>query len=397
MDLSAGAIVGSYQIDREISRGRHAVVYRAWQRTVGRWVVLKVLTERDPQALAGFRREIRLTGNIGHGGVRQVYDAGEASEGFPYLAMQYVDSSLRDALRERLGRAHAFSRAEVARYLAPVAVVLDHIHRHGLVHLDVKPENVLIFADGRVLLADFGSACRIGTMTHQGTPRYLSLEHAAGDRPVTPQSDVYSLACVAYEMLAGEPVFGSDFDVVLIRQHLDEAPRPLRQLCPGLSRDAQRAVDAALAKDPRERPPSAGRFIRMLECGRRGSQPAWPREAGHSTAGRSGPKWLVIVGSVALIALVVVVALIAAYWLRLTPAPARTPVAMPAFGPVGRGATAPLPTLVWTPMLSARTHAYASRPRVPGRACWPPPRAQGSALSERRPRLIPLVAAGLPA
>ena len=397
MDLSAGAIVGSYQIDREISRGRHAVVHGAWRRTVGWGVALKVLTERDPQALAGFRREIRLTGNIGHGGVRQVYDAGETSEGFPYLAMQYGDSSLRDVLRERLGQACAFSRAEVARYLAPVAGVLDHIHRHGLVHLDVKPENVLIFADGRVLLADFGSARRIGTVTHQGTPRYLSPEQAAGDRPVTPQSDVYSLACVAYEMLAGEPVFGGDFDVVLIRQHLDEAPRPLRQLSPGLSRDAQRAIDAALAKDPLKRPPSADRFIRMLECGRRGGQPAWPREAGDSTAGRSGPKWLVIVVGVALIALVVVVALIAAGWPRLAPAPARNPVAMPALGLVGRGAMVPLPTSVCAPMLSARACTVSTCLSVAERACLPPPRPRGSEIPERCHRLIPPMAAVLPA
>ena len=328
MNLPAGYVIGSYQIDREISRGSHAVIYRAWQRSVGRWVALKVLSKHGSRPLASFRREIQLTGNVRHPGVRQVYDAGETPDGYPYLAMQFVDTSLREMLRRCQGQARKFSRGEVLRYLKPIADVLDHIHKQGIVHLDVKPENILMFGDGRVVLADFGSAVRVGSMTHQGTPRYLSPEQAAGNRPVGPWSDVYSLACVGYEMLAGQPPFGGDLDVVLVRQHLTEAPTPLRELRPDLSRRVQRPFDDALSKDPRGRPASADAFIELL------------RRGGRETALASGSKGLVIAGGVALIALAVIVILITVYWLRLAASPAQFPDA----GGLSSSMPSPLPT-----------------------------------------------------
>jgi serine/threonine-protein kinase len=383
MDLSAGAIVGSYQIDREISRGSHAVIYRAWQRSVGRWVALKVLSKRGSQALASFRREIRLTGNVSHPGVRQVYDAGETPDGYPYLAMQFVDTSLREMLRRCQGQARKFSREEVLRYLTPMADVLDHIHKQGIVHLDVKPENILMFGDGRVVLADFGSALRVGSMTHQGTPRYLSPEQAAGNRPVGPWSDLYSLACVGYEMLAGQPPFGGDLDVVLVRQHLTEAPTPLRELRPDLSRRVQRPFDDALSKDPRERPASAGAFIELL------------RRGGRGTALASGSEGLVIAGGVALIALVVIVILIAVYWLRLAASPAQLPNAAGLSSSMPSALPTSLPALACASVMPAILCPASTHLSGADQECLLAPNADGFPAPEPRYRSYHWSAAAL--
>lgn len=290
MNLSPGSIIGSYQVDCEIGRGGRAVVYRAWQHTVGRWVVLKVLSQRDPGALANFRREVQFTANLGHAGVRQVYDAGQTPDGYAYLAMQYVETSLRQVMQVSQEQGRAFTCAQVARLLQPVAEVLDHLHRKGMVHLDVKPENILVDHDGKAVLADFGSAHSIGTLTHEGTPRYFSPEQAAGDVPVSGQSDIYSLACVAYELLTGRTPFAGDTDIVLVRQHLEERAPPLGRFRTRAPRGLSELIGRALAKDPRERPASALAFTR--EVGRYvcpAGQRAAPRPEQSTHTSTGGP------------------------------------------------------------------------------------------------------------
>jgi serine/threonine-protein kinase len=265
MHLQPGDVIGSYRISQEVGRGGRAVVYRAWQRTTGRWVALKVLRRRDPEVLEDFHREARLTANIGHSCVRKVYEVGRTPGGYPFLAMQFVDLSLRQLLRSNQERGRAFSREEVVSLLRPVAGVLDYIHGRGLVHLDIKPENILVFEDGQAVLADFGSARRIGSTTHEGTPKYFSPEQAAGDRPVSPQSDIYSLAVVAYEMLAGRPPFVGERDIILVRQHLEDPPPPLRQVDARFPRDLERVILGALSKDPQRRLASAGALVDGIE------------------------------------------------------------------------------------------------------------------------------------
>jgi serine/threonine protein kinase len=261
MHLQSGDVIGSYRVSQEVGRGGRAVVYRAWQQTTGRWVALKVLRRRDARVLQDFQREARLTANIGHGCVRKVYEVGRTPGGYPFLAMQFVDLSLRQLLRSRREQGRTFSREEVVSLLRPVADLLDYIHGRGLVHLDIKPENVLVFEDGQVVLADFGSACRSGTITHQGTPKYFSPEQAGGDRPVGPRSDVYSLAVVAYEMLTGRPPFAGERDIILVRQHLEDLPPPLCQAGAHLPPDVESVIMDALSKDPDRRPASAGALI----------------------------------------------------------------------------------------------------------------------------------------
>lgn len=265
MILKPGDVIGSYQIGEEVGRGGRAVVFRAWQRTTGRWVALKVLRRRDPDVLEDFRREARLTANIGHSRVRKVYDVGRTPSGYPFLVVQFVDLSMRRLLRACEEQGRTFSRQEVVSLLRPVAEVLDYIHQRGLVHLDIKPENILVFKDGQAVLADFGSARRIGSTTHEGTPKYFSPEQAAGDRPVSPQSDIYSLAVVAYEMLTGRPPFVGERDIILVRQHLEDAPPPLRQVNASVPQELETVVAGALSKDPSRRPGTARAFIDELE------------------------------------------------------------------------------------------------------------------------------------
>jgi serine/threonine-protein kinase len=263
--LKPGDVIGSYRISQEVGRGARAVVYRAWQRTTGRWVALKVLRRRDAEVLEDFHNEARLTANIGHSCVRKVYEVGRTPRGYPFLAMQFVDLSLRQLLRSRQEQGGTFGREELVSLLRPVAEVLDYIHRRGLVHLDIKPENILISEDGQAVLADFGSARRIGATTHEGTPKYFSPEQAAGDRPVSPKTDIYSLAVVAYEMLAGRPPFVGERDIILVRQHLEDTPPPLREANPHLPRLLETVVTDALSKDPQRRPASACAFVDSVE------------------------------------------------------------------------------------------------------------------------------------
>lgn len=267
MSLQPGTTFVSYRIYEEIASSARAVVYRAWQRTTARWVALKVLRKTDPRALQDFRREVHLTANINHPNVRQVYDAGLTPDGHPFLAMRFMETSLRQILRSYQEQGRTFSRQEVAHYLKPVADVLNCVHSGSIVHLDVKPENILLSRDGQVVLADFGSAHRVGSTTHEGTPSYFSPEQASGDRPVVAQTDVYSLAVVAYEMLSGQVPFSGEMNIVLARQHLEEIPPPLRQANSRLPRDLERIIATALSKDPRKRPASASALVEGIHPG----------------------------------------------------------------------------------------------------------------------------------
>jgi serine/threonine-protein kinase len=378
MELQPGSVIGSYQISEEIGRGGRAVVYRAWQRTIGRWVALKVLHKRDPHALEDFRREAQFTANLGHAGVRQVYDAGQTPDGYPFLAMQFVDTSLRALLRIYEDKGQTFSLQEMTRLLEPVAGVLDHIHSLGCVHLDVKPENILLFKDGQVVLADFGSVRRIGSATHEGTPKYFSPEQAAGDRPVCPQSDVYSLAIVAYEMLTGQLPFGGHMDIVLVRQHLEETPRPLRQVNAHLPRSVEKTIAAALSKDPRQRPASARALLEQFRAGiesaRSKSRPPLVSRLVNLRAGLG--RWALLVpAAIVLIGLLLGgVFILPAIFAK--PTPTSTPTSTPSLPPTTTYPPTPTPTGTATPTATpTETIAPTATPRPTSTPTptYPPP------------------------
>jgi serine/threonine-protein kinase len=243
-------------------------VYKAWQPSLERYVALKFLRHHDEAALNKFQAEAQLTARLIEDwvpNVRQVYEVGRTEDGHIFVALEYVEDSLRSVLQRTAERNRRIDPAAAARLLQPVAEALDALHRLDWVHLDIKPQNILIAKGGRALLADFGIAQRRGTHTHACTPAYASPEQAAGDRPVGPWSDIYSLGVVLYEMVTGRPPVRGEHDLVLLNQHLDVTPPSPRKLNPQISAHEERAILRALAKSPEERYGAAGELIRDIQ------------------------------------------------------------------------------------------------------------------------------------
>ncbi len=264
------ALADRYTVVRELGRGGMATVYLAEDRKHERTVALKVL-DRELAASLGadrFLREIRVVARLAHPHVLPLIDSGEAAGCLYYVTPHLPDGSLRDRLR-REGR---LAVGEVLRIVREVGAALDYAHRQGFVHRDVKPDNIL-FADGHAVLADFGIAqvcCAPGTepLTEiglaLGTPEYMSPEQAAGETAITGASDLYALACVAFEMLAGEPPIRGDGPRATMARQVTAVPVPVRSLRPEVPAQVERALAQALTKDPAGRPANVTSFIEAL-------------------------------------------------------------------------------------------------------------------------------------
>ena len=204
-------LAGRYDVERELGAGGMATVYLAEDLRHKRKVALKVLRP-DLAAVLGaerFVQEITTTANLQHPHILPLFDSGSA-DGFLYYVMPFIEG---ETLRGKLDRETQLGIDEAVRIARDVADALDYAHRHGVIHRDIKPENILLH-DGRPMVADFGIALAVsaaagGRMTETGlslgTPHYMSPEQATADKAITARSDVYSLASVLYEMLAGQP------------------------------------------------------------------------------------------------------------------------------------------------------------------------------------------------
>jgi len=267
----AAALADRYTVERELGRGGMATVYLAEEKKHGRKVAIKVLRPEITAALGTerFLREIGIAARLSHPHIVPLIDSGDAG-GLLYYVQPYVPGG---SLRERLAEAHQLSLTDALRIPQEVGAGLDFAHRNGFVHRDVKPENIL-FADGHAVLADFGVAracCDAETQERVtevglavGTPEYMSPEQASGQADLGAASDVYSLACVVYEMLAGEPPFrGSSPRAVMARQ-VTESPRPLRAFRPEVPLAVERTIIQALEKNPDQRINSAAEFVSAL-------------------------------------------------------------------------------------------------------------------------------------
>jgi len=278
-DLSA-ALRDRYTIERELGRGGMATVYVAQDPRHGREVAVKVLRP-DVAAAVGaerFLREIAIAARLTHPHVLPLLDSGQAA-GSLYYVMPYVRG---ETLRQRLVRETRLPLKDALGIARELGAGLDYAHREGFVHRDVKPENVLL-ADGHAVLADFGIARAIFRAGGEhvtevglavGTPEYMSPEQAAGDREVDGRCDVYALACVIYEMLAGEPPFSGDSARAIVAQHLSEPPLPLRARRPDAPGPVEQALARALAKDPADRFASVAEFMTALEETQPGAVPS---------------------------------------------------------------------------------------------------------------------------
>ena len=264
------SLAARYRIKREIGAGGMATVYLARDLKHDRDVALKVLRPELAAVLGAerFGREIKTTASLQHPHILQLFDSGE-SDSHLYYVMPYIEGG---SLREKLNRERQLSIEEALEITKVVASALDFAHNRDVIHRDIKPENILL-QDGVALVADFGIAVAVRTADGDrltetglsiGTPAYMSPEQIAGQRDLDPRSDVYSLACVTYEMLAGDPPFAaSNAQAVMAKHVMDPAPS-ITTTRPSVSASLAAALSKALSKAPADRYLSAGAFAHGL-------------------------------------------------------------------------------------------------------------------------------------
>ena len=260
-----GSVVDNrYDIVRPLGSGGMGEVYLARDRTLGRDVALKILRSQfagDRESAERFKREALSAARLSHPSIVQVYDRGDTEDGSSYIAMEYVPGG---TLKERITEEGPLDARLAASYGYQVAEALGAAHAKGIVHRDIKPQNVLITAPGQAKVADFGIAraasaagdSHTQTGTVMGTAGYMSPEQALG-RPATPKSDLYSLGVVLYEAVTGTLPFTAENPIAVSMKHVNEAPRPPRDLNPDVPEGMNAVVMKLLSKAPEDRYPDA--------------------------------------------------------------------------------------------------------------------------------------------
>jgi hypothetical protein len=278
-----GVLGGRYALQDVIGTGGMATVWRAHDQVLGRQVAVKVLGQQhaaDPGYLARFEREARHAAAVSHPRLVTVFDSG-IDRGMPFLVMELVSGR---TLRQVLGEAGPLPPGQAVAVAAAVCEGLEAAHAAGLVHRDIKPANIML-AGGEVKILDFGiaradaSGAGTTTGTVMGTAAYLSPEQAAGD-PAGPQSDLYSLGCVLFEMLTGSPPFTAESPVAVAYRQVHDQPGPPSARRPGLPASLDQVTARLLAKDPAARPASAAaaraELLAALAPGSTAALPAIP-------------------------------------------------------------------------------------------------------------------------
>ena len=304
---------GRYRVESTLGHGGMAVVYAAEDGELGRLVAVKVLAVRlgdDGEFRRRFVREARLAARLSHPNVVQVYDAGE-DDGRPFIVMELVRGETLADLLERRGKLPADEASSLARQ---AALGLAHAHAAGLVHRDVKPQNLLLREDGVLKIADFGIAraaestrlTQLGTIL--GTAAYLAPEQAVGEE-AGPEADVYALGAVLYELLTGRPPNEFASLAELTAHHRDGAIVPVRDLEPSVPPSLEALVMQCLAREPRFRPRSADEVARALAAaddkGLTAATLPQPRPAAHRARLPRAWIWVAIAVAAALVTLVV--------------------------------------------------------------------------------------------
>ena len=264
LEMLAEALSGRYEVERELGRGGMATVYLARDLTEGRPVAIKAMHRGLVTALGTerFHREMGIAASLSHPLILPLYDSGNAG-GVLYYVMPYVEG---ESLFQRLERDRRLPLDDALRITRDVADALGYAHGRGVLHRDVKPENILLAGD-RAVVADFGLARAIGAADYRkltetgvvlGTVYYMSPEQLGGRRDLDQRADIYSLGCILYEMLTGEPPYTGSFEQVVSR--IVRAPIPsVQRLTPSVPSSVDQAISRAIAKA------AADRFATMQE------------------------------------------------------------------------------------------------------------------------------------
>ena len=292
---------GRYILGECLGKGGMGEVYLAHDEVLDRDIALKVLRSEyvgDEEFAGRFRREARSAASLSHPNIVQVYDAGESEDGTCYIAMEYVSGG---TLKQRLEGEETFDAGTAAAVAAQIAGALEAAHGRGVIHRDIKPQNVLVTYSGDLKVTDFGIARAASAVTSSatgaffGTAAYISPEQAMGE-PVGPASDLYSLGVVLYEMLTGELPYDADSAIAVCMKHVTEPLRPPGQLNPSIPEEMDALVVRLLAKDPSDRYASAAELLSDLERVRDGFLPALAAE---ETTQPLGERPLILPGEVA--------------------------------------------------------------------------------------------------
>jgi serine/threonine protein kinase len=290
MSNLVGRTLGPYKLEAPLGKGGMAMVFRAYQTSVKRYVAIKVMAPEiasEPGFVERFSREAEVIAQLEHPHILPVMDYGEA-DGLHYIVMRSIEGgSLDDVIREK-----QLSFEEISRYLTQIASALDYAHRRGVIHRDLKPNNVLLDNDENVYLTDFGIA-RLASSERKltatgsvmGTPAYMAPEQAMG-RPVDARSDLYSLGIMLYEMVTRQLPFSADTPAALIFQHVYEPPKPAATFRPDLTQDVLLVLDRAMAKSPDTRYQTGSEMARAFAeaVGIRVSTPRTSQQAAPETS-----------------------------------------------------------------------------------------------------------------
>jgi serine/threonine-protein kinase len=407
VELRPGAVFGVYRIEAPLARGGMGAVYRAYEASLDRRVALKVLPAEllhETGFAERFQREARLAARLEHPHIVPIHAYG-IEDGHPWMALRLITGGALADLVQR-GR---LDPARTVAILRDVADALDHAHRSGVIHRDVKPQNVLLDEEGRAYLADFGIARMLESSSHitatgmiQGTPAYMAPEQAEG-KTLGPPCDIYALGVVAYQCMVGRVPFSGTPVSVLVQHVNTPPPLPGRdELKPSLTAVLHRC----LAKDPDARWPSADAFVSALDRARRqeGAETLTHAASGAvSAASAAGPtrdvtsppgssrRALFWAGLAAAAAIVIAVGAVGLWWMASGRSPDTTPLPRET---VAQDSTTPEPTTVPTPA------ATPARPPATPRAtptATPLPTPSPTPLATPPPReAAPVVVAAEP-
>jgi Tol biopolymer transport system component len=360
--------LGKYRLLAELGRGGFATVYRALDTTLDRQVALKVLDPlllRDPAWVTRFQREAKAVARLKHPHIVTIYEIGEAA-GQVFIAMELIEGAALDRLIAQRGR---LPWPETLDILAQVADALDDAHSQGIIHRDLKPANILLDPRLGAVLTDFGFARLVGESSLSvslsggvvGTPAYIAPE-VWRDQGAGPATDLYALACIAYEMLQGQLLFPGTTPAAVMTKHVIDGPQLPARWPPGVPAGVAQVLSKALAREPAQRYANAGEMVAAL---RRAAAPGGPAAAVPSRKGRP-PGWLWAAGAAALLGLVAV-AILAGLWLAGrggTPPVVAGPTPMPSWTSTG----APTSSNGW-----ARVDATLTGTPTPPRTLTPLP------------------------